>query len=197
MCNFTEWAYKQHRKTKHTYKIDDAKIDYVLHLQTVGDVARKFGDIWGELYPDMPSRVMLWACAGHDLIEDTRVSYNDVLKRLEKANTHKDLSPSEKVPQMVADIIYACTNLRGKSRKQRAGRKYYKLIRKTPGAVFVKLCDRIANVVVGCAFGGSMYEKYVEENNEFVKSLGLSTDEITPYDPMLEHLQELLNIKLI
>jgi hypothetical protein len=48
-----------------------------------------------------------------------------------------------------ADIIYAVTNDKGKNRKERAGVKYYEGIRKTPGAVFVKLCDRIANVQYG------------------------------------------------
>ena len=71
------------------------------------------------------------ACWGHDLIEDTRVSYNDCVKAL---------------GEIPASIIYAVSNEKGKNRKERANDKYYAGIRETPGALFVKLCDRIANV---------------------------------------------------
>ena len=43
---------------------------------------------------------------GHDLIEDTRVSYNDVMNHL---------------GQEASDIVFAVTNDKGKNRQERAG----------------------------------------------------------------------------
>jgi len=94
---------------------------------------------------------------GHDLIEDCRVSYNDVKSHL---------------GQEAADIIYAVTNEKGKTRSERANDKYYEGIRNTPGAVFVKLCDRIANVQYSKMTKSRMFEMYKKENEHFIKSLG-------------------------
>ena len=101
------------------------------------------------------------AAYGHDLIEDTRVSYNDV---------------KEVLGQQAADIIYAVSNEKGKNRKERANEKYYEGIRNTPGAVFVKLCDRIANVQYSKMTKSRMFEMYKKENAEFTKALGLKGD---------------------
>ena len=94
---------------------------------------------------------------GHDLIEDTRTSYNDA---------------KEVLGQIPADIIYACSNEKGKNRKERANDKYYQGIRNTPGAVFVKLCDRIANVQYSKMTKSRMFEMYQKENENFTNSLG-------------------------
>jgi hypothetical protein len=92
----------------------------------------------------------LVAAWGHDLIEDCRVSYNDV-------KTH--------LGQEAADIVYAVTNEKGKNRAERANEKYYQGIRETPGAVFVKLCDRIANVQYSKMTKSRMFEMYSKENH--------------------------------
>lgn len=65
------------------------------------------------------------------------------------------------------------TNEKGRTRKDRANDKYYEGIRNTPYAVFVKLCDRIANVQYGIENGGTMVEKYRTENRHFVQQLGV------------------------
>ena len=126
-----KWCIEQHEKTNHFY---DKYLPYEFHLRMVAKVARDFikviersaeGDV------DDWVLTILVACYGHDLIEDTRVSYNDA----------KEILDGD-----AADIIYAVTNEKGKNRKERANNKYYEGIRNTPGAVFVKLCDRIANV---------------------------------------------------
>jgi (p)ppGpp synthase/HD superfamily hydrolase len=99
----------------------------------------------------------LLAVWGHDLIEDTRVSYSDVKNHLN---------------QEAADIIYAVTNEKGKNRKERANEKYYEGIRNTPGAVFVKLCDRIANVQYSKMTKSEMLKMYDLENDHFIHALG-------------------------
>jgi (p)ppGpp synthase/HD superfamily hydrolase len=115
----------------------------------------------------------LLATWGHDLIEDTRVSYNDVEAHL---------------GQEAADIIYAVTNEKGKNRKERANDKYYEGIRNTPGAVFVKLCDRIANVQYSKMTRSRMFEMYWKENDEFMTRLGYAFNNSHEYSEMFEYL---------
>ena len=47
---------------------------------------------------------------------------------------------------MAAEIVYALTNEKGRTRAERAGVKYYEGIRAVPYAPMVKLADRMANV---------------------------------------------------
>jgi (p)ppGpp synthase/HD superfamily hydrolase len=112
---------------------------------------------------------------GHDLIEDCRVSYNDVKNQL---------------GQEAADIIYAVSNEKGKTRAERANDKYYEGIRNTPGAVFVKLCDRIANVQYSKMTKSRMFEMYKKENTNFLTKLGGGDIE---YYEMVVALTNLLN----
>jgi (p)ppGpp synthase/HD superfamily hydrolase len=114
------------------------------------------------------------------LIEDTRVSYNDVKNRLDDTGY-----------SYIADIIYAVTNEKGKNRNERANEKYYEGIRSTPGAVFVKLCDRIANVQYSKMMKSRMFEVYGKEQFEFQRMLGRYTDN-RGLEPMFVHLDKLL-----
>lgn len=152
-----KWIIKQHSDTNHMY---DQYLPYDFHLRMVARVANQHMD----LIPDsndgeVSTRVsVLLAAYGHDLIEDTRLSYNDV---------------KEQLGITAAEIIYACTNEKGKNRKERANDKYYEGIRNTPYAVFVKLCDRIANVQYSKMTGSRMFEMYRKENDKFGESLGV------------------------
>jgi (p)ppGpp synthase/HD superfamily hydrolase len=117
----------------------------------------------------------LLATWGHDLIEDCRVSYNDVKQHL---------------GQEAADIVYAVTNEKGKNRKERGGVKYYEGIRQTPGAVFVKLCDRIANVQYSKMTKSRMFDMYKKEHKDFELMIGRYTDN-KDLEPMFEYLSNL------
>jgi len=170
-----EWIFDQHRETNHKY---DEYLPYEFHLKMVKSVGDKFlhllpKDLFFEWRSDenfglrssntpyqyyITKDVIALACYGHDLIEDTRVTYNDV----------KDVLTKD-----VADIIYALTNEKGKTRSERANDKYYEGIRNTKGAVFVKLCDRIANVQYSKSTNSSMFTKYSQENDKFIERLGV------------------------
>ena len=117
------------------------------------------------------------ACWAHDILEDVHhISYNDLVKN---------------IGQDAAEIVYAVTNEKGKNRAERANEKYYAGIVATPGAVFVKLCDRIANVQYGKMTGSSMYEKYRKENDHFIQSLGWDGSGDHELTPMFEYLLNL------
>lgn len=145
-----DWIIERHSSTNHMY---DSYIPYRFHLQMVVEAFKKFK----YLIPEKDWEDIELACWAHDTIEDTRSSYNDV---------------KEILGERVADIVYALTNEKGKNRKERANEKYYEGIVNTPGATFVKLCDRIANVQYSIVTGSRMFEMYKKENENFLLSLG-------------------------
>lgn len=171
-----KWILKQHESTNHMY---DTYLPYEFHLRMVAKVAEKFIELIPNLNDGETALrdTVLLAAYGHDLIEDTRVSYNDVKENL-------GLGP--------ADIIYACTNEKGKNRKERANEKYYEGIRNTPGATFVKLCDRIANVQYSKMTGSRMFDMYSKENDNFLTSLGFVEGQHSTLEKMSDYLKNLL-----
>ena len=93
----------------------------------------------------------------HDTLEDvSSVTYND----LKKATN-----------ETVAELAYACTNEKGRTRAERANAKYYEGIRNTKYAKFVKLCDRIANLEYSRSTKSRMFEMYKKENAHFRSEL--------------------------
>ena len=117
----------------------------------------------------------------HDSIEDARQSYNDVLRTAKKWMT-------EEQALMAVEIVYALTNEKGRTRHERAGEKYYKGIRETPYAPFVKLCDRLANVTYSCSIdsgrdGHRMREVYKSEMGVFLPSIISETDDQRKHIP--------------
>lgn len=167
----------------------DTYLPYEFHLRMVANAAKQFEHLTDdtidyfsglEHLPRAEKVTMRNACHlaawGHDLIEDTRVSYNDV---------------KDKLGQEAADIIYACTNEKGKNRKERANDRYYEGIRNTPGAVFVKLCDRIANVQYSKMTRSRMFEMYKKENVNFMTQLGWAEVKKHEYEEMFKYLENL------
>jgi (p)ppGpp synthase/HD superfamily hydrolase len=183
-----QWCIDQHRNTNHFY---DTYLPYEFHLRMVNQVAQDYRhllDNTKDYYTGEPIvnpiiqvslvNACMLATWGHDLIEDTRVSYNDV---------------KEHLGQEAADIIYAVTNEKGKNRKERGGVKYYEGIRQTPGAVFVKLCDRIANVQYSKMTKSRMFEMYKKENESFLVNMGWDDSNTHPYYEMFSYLINLFN----
>ena len=164
------WCVEQHHKTNHMY---DKYLPYEFHLRMVHQVAKDFMNLVIREFFLITNEVITVSCYGHDLIEDTRCSYNDV-----KAN----------LGEMEADIIYALTNEKGKNRAERANHKYYQGIRVTPGAVFVKLCDRIANVQYSKMTKSRMFEMYKKENDDFLVKVDADR-----YPEMRDYLIKLFN----
>ena len=173
-----QWCIDQHRNTNHYY---DTYLPYEFHLRMVAQVGKDFKHLLPKInLVDNRNQDTLFelACHGHDLIEDTRVSYNDVKNIL---------------GQFVADIIFAVSNEKGKVRSERANDKYYQGIRDTEGAVFVKLCDRIANVQYGKLTKSRQVEMYKKENEHFMDMLGWNGSPTNPYFEMYQYLINLFN----
>ena len=164
-----DWIIGRHRATNHMY---DDYLPYEFHLRMAVEVARKFKHLIPAHRFD-EYELGVW---GHDLIEDTRTSYNDCKKVL---------------GYFVAEVIYALTNGKGKTRKERADERYYKGIRETEGSIFGKLCDRIANVQYSAMSGSDKFEMYRHENPDFIKSLDCA--QLAVYREMVDYLQSIFD----
>lgn len=166
--NKVDWCINRHKETNHFY---DVYLPYEFHLRMVYNVFSDFKYLL-EFDRELLEACEL-ACWGHDLIEDTRTSFNDCVNNL---------------GQVPAEIIYAVTNEKGKNRAQRANDKYYDGIRNTRGATFIKLCDRIANVQYSKLTKSRMFEMYKKENTSFTSQLGSHI-----YMDMVDYLDNLFN----
>lgn len=144
-----EYAVKCHADVNQVY---DRQYPYSHHLSMVVGVAQDFI----HLIPEQYRNDVLAACWCHDLIEDARQTYNDV-----KDNTNS----------LVADIVYAVTTEKGKTRADRANDQYYAGIRNQSFATFVKICDRIANYEYSATTKSSMFAKYSAEMPHFKEQL--------------------------
>ena len=142
------YATDRHQKVNHKY----GNQPYTFHLNMVYEVAQQFS----YLLPKSELENVYCGCWVHDIIEDARETYNDVLN-----NTN----------ETVAELAYALTNEKGKTRSERANDKYYEGIQNTPNATFIKLCDRIANIKHSKKQGSKMFDKYRKENPSFVEKL--------------------------
>jgi (p)ppGpp synthase/HD superfamily hydrolase len=101
------------------------------------------------LIPELENKTIVQkGVLGHDLIEDARVSYNDI---------------KELVGYEVAEIIFLCTENKGRNRLARKSKEFYEDLATNELAVFVKLCDIIANSTFSKQSGSSMFSKYQSE----------------------------------
>lgn len=144
-------AHKLHEHVNQTY---DRKHPYGFHLDMVADSVFKYGyEVCADEQDVLP---LFFGAYFHDSIEDARQSYNDVTKT---ASGFMNDSQA----YMAAEIVYALTNDKGRTRAERAGEKYFQGIRETPYAPFVKLADRLANITYSF--------KQANESNAYMKAV--------------------------
>lgn len=168
-----EFGTRVHAECNHIY---DGNKPYAYHLQMVSNAADFFALRCGlSVHEHLMACSAAWA---HDAIEDARQTYNDVRKALGVE---------------VAELAYALTNEKGKSRSERANDKYYAGIRALPLAVYLKGCDRLANVSHGAAQTpvSRMVSMYAKEQVEFRAKLGVIRDENHPYEPLFDAIDEI------
>ncbi len=155
-------AYDLHQSVNQTY---GDSLPYGFHLDMVVDLIRRFGHLVCAGEEDVLP--LFFGGFYHDSIEDARLTYNDVKKVARQWMTDEQAL-------MAVEIVYALTNDKGRSRAERAGEKYYKGIRETPYAPFVKLCDRLANTTFSCSDDEGnprMREVYKQEMPHFLRAI--------------------------
>jgi len=156
---FFDLIIKAHKNTNHFY---DGYIPYEFHLMMALTIAKRFI----HLIPEEFRFIVLAAVIAHDSIEDARLTYNDVKKLA------LECGATEKEAVMIAEMARAVTNDgRGRDRDERMPDYIYEEIKTIFFSLFVKLCDRLANVQYGLITGGSMPKKYKKENPHFKEKL--------------------------
>lgn len=163
-----DYAIDCHNKVNHTY---DGQ-PYSIHLNGVYNFAYQYQHL-----VDIDNRENFLAAAWcHDVIEDCRETYNDVLKA-----TNKE----------VAELVYALTNEKGKTRDQRANDKYYSDMRLVKGAPLLKMCDRLANYNYSLMTNSRMADIYTNENDRFIGKMRNITFHNSKYNEVIYHLKNL------
>jgi (p)ppGpp synthase/HD superfamily hydrolase len=166
ICEARDFAVHAHRSTNHLYDGEP----YEKHLELVVWYANKYRIlIRSQEFDDVIAAAWL-----HDTIEDCRLTYNDIRDRFD---------------YNVAELVYALTNEKGRTRKDRANLKYYEGIRTVPDASFLKICDRLANVKYSADKGNTMLKAYRKEAEYFKYQL---FEKI--YEPMFDELEMLLSL---
>ena len=127
-------AHQLHESVNQTY---DKIHPYGFHLDMVAESVDRYGhEVCASETDLLP---LFFGAYFHDSMEDARQTYNDVMR------TAQEFMDEEQA-LMAVEIVYALTNDKGRTRAERAGERYYRGIRETPYAPFVKLADRLANI---------------------------------------------------
>lgn len=149
---------------KHAGHVYGAARPYTYHLRAVRDNVLRF-------LPYIPYgwnvNIMVLGAWGHDLIEDT-----DVTKEYLEQTFGVEVS----------DLIWFVTDEPGANRKERHIATYQKT-RLSSGAVFLKLCDRIANIEAG-----GKTDMYRREHLDFKAALYKEGE----FDVLWDHLDLIL-----
>lgn len=155
-------------------------LPYSFHLHMVNAQIEKFIHLVNnnETIDDSVDRAVIFAAGyGHDSIEDARITYNDII---------------ELFGQDVAEVIYLCTEERGRNRSERHSNVWFHQLKQNRLAVFVKLCDIIANVKFSLLTNSSMFLKYKSEYYQKVKP-HLFRDE---FEEMFLYLERLFSVDI-
>ena len=158
-----ESAHALHASVNQTY---DKVHPYSVHLDMVADAVMKYGHLVCASETDILP--LVFGAYYHDSIEDARLTYNDVTRAARHFMTDEQAFTA-------AEIVYALTNDKGRTRAERAGERYYQGIRETPYAPFVKLADRLANTTYSRTHDNAsnqhMAAVYRQELPHFLKAI--------------------------
>lgn len=128
----------------HTGQVYDI-YPYIYHVKQVAKIAEDLG------YDES----IIVASYLHDTLEDTELSYNDILKAFGNE---------------VAEIVYAVTDELGRNRTERKSKTYPKIAANWKATV-VKICDRIANIEQSNEYNPRLLDMYKKEHEDFCKNL--------------------------
>lgn len=133
------------------------KVPYSFHLNAVMQQVEYYYPLVPKSFITKPKSAYLAIAAGHDLIEDARLTYNDIVSKLQAIQElHNNAN-------FIAEGIFACTEVRGRNRHERHSEEFIQSLKECPQGIFVKLCDIVANSTYGLLTRSGMYKKYQQE----------------------------------
>lgn len=109
---FVKKIFDAHNKVNQKYD----KYDYSYHLL----MSLYFGYKYS--YLDKNYDIIKKAIIAHDTLEDTHLTYNDLINLFH--------SKTDFINKYIVEIVYAVTNEKSRNRKERANKKYYNGIKK-------------------------------------------------------------------
>jgi len=183
MKNFIEFCC-HHSDVVCNQKYGD-NLPYSFHLKAVAAQFRKFR----HLLPDSQLCTAEAACYAHELIEDSRMTYNDISTMYIEDYSYEDFP---NISKEVAEIVYLCTDFKGKSREDRKPKELYDELATNKTAMFVKLCDIIANSKYSALQNSSMLCKYKDEYYNKVKPYLLPA--VPEYTEMFNYLEKIYEL---
>jgi (p)ppGpp synthase/HD superfamily hydrolase len=190
--SFETAAFELHDRVNQKY---GEILPYGFHLKLTASYVSRYGYLVAESENDV---LILYAAAYlHDTIEDTRMTFNDLVKFITEFKVPDFVLPEDILQRIrwdVPEIVYALTNEKGRNRKERANATYYKCIRETKFASFVKMCDRLANIQYTTMyfFANRMLDVYRREHDEFITSMSQGAIPPVP-EVMKQEAQRLLD----
>lgn len=184
-------AFRIHDEVNQKY---DGILPYGYHLKLTASYVSRYGYLVAEKEADVP--VLYASALLHDAIEDARMSYHDIVRFIRQFKVEEITMPpacQKEIERQVPEIVYALSNEKGRNREERANESYYRGIRETRFASFIKMCDRLANIqyTIQFVFTNRMYEVYKHEHPQFIRSINEGA--VTPLPAaMIQEAAELL-----
>lgn len=151
-------AHKLHESVNQFYD----EMPYGYHLDMAVDFLLRF---MPQPISDKVKYELIFGMYFHDSIEDARQTYNDVKK------IAKEILP-ECDATRCAELVYALTNEKGRTRKEREGELYFAGMQHVDFAPLLKICDRMANVEQSYLNKSRMLDVYRKEHEEFMRCIG-------------------------
>lgn len=172
------------------------QLPYSFHLIATENIAIKYAqlvfneeklnsvvsDTKGIIWSDSPTSYSTYikcVAIAHDCLEDARMTFGDLKKLL-----RKHFGGNGYFCDAVAMSCYRLMDEKGVCREGRKNKKYYDELLTDEVAMYIKLCDRLANVMYGKLMGGDMIDKYRKENHKFISQLYLSK-----FEPLIKEIK--------
>lgn len=187
--NVRDYAFEKHKSVNQTY----GELPYSVHLiETANNILKYMNP-----YVSPEEKIVLIAASYcHDIIEDTRTTYNDLFYDLAKIQQYTHISDNYDVDiEVIADIVYDLTCEKGKNRNERENDKYFEAIANNNLSKIVKLADRLANIEHSLIFYN--IDKMICYNNEhenFIKKIKFDTIVNDDKNPLKNGVSKMLEI---
>lgn len=166
ITSFTEWAHHIHDVFANQKY---GGLPYSFHLKSVGTHAEavmlKANDFMynnqaqfgGQYLTASEMDAIRCGASGHDLIEDARQTYNDIIKSAKKYGK----TPEQAI--FIAETIFGCTDSTGRTRSERHDDASRERLLQNRSSAIVKIADIAANVSFGLTTGSDMPKKMKKE----------------------------------
>lgn len=182
MDDFKEYILDRHdNHCNHKYEQRDSwcELPYSFHLLATEKIATDFMQsvFEGEdLYNGLKgvkgeatlSTIIKQVAIAHDCLEDARMNVSDLKNALIRNGRNTNFVNTPEYRDFVVDCCYKLTDDKGMNRKQRKNEAWWSQLLKNDVASYVKICDRLANVLYSRLTNTEKFNMYKRENSEFV-----------------------------